>query len=606
MRRVSILVRKDRDFKLTATYWAARFQLIHEVAAGVPLLEAYVAPLVPKVEFQRMLQIASRCLQGPGVLVGDLNSRHNQWDDSLNMQGIELYRWARQHNFRTKRPPEPTFTSHSGKSRIDLVFHRSPIPPTLTVLPKITHSDHVPVRAELRHVSVATMRQVPLALITNQRCHRKVREQYAQAFPDIIDSLNGTSTAASLEAHSWHLCQTTLHAYTSFCNPRSNRFRLGWTQALDSKAKLRSQLLRSANLAEKQRAKELDREIKRGFHSNRRRLQSQIGDLVAEGNPQTDHLLLKRALAVNRLSNVAPCTVGPDEFTKFMASLQPAAQHTKVVTFQQFEVPDTIRTFHTQSVSSTLKPDKSQGPDMVRTEMFKLSPDLFADTGIPLWRAVGPIAHVPSVLQSGLLVPIYKQQTDPALPTNNRPVCLTPSFRRLISTTLTHQLTAHYQSRPTQWRFRPGTNTECAIAFSYNKLRRELPIAAVMDLRKAYDSVPRQTLQNMLDKQFPAALSTVFSPLLAPMLMRTKHQRSTQIDRTLVGMPEGAPPSPFLFNLFMDGFSKPMNTDVSRRMATLLVNDLLLLARCLIDMQRLFCRSKSWAEDVQMTWALHK
>lgn len=43
-------------------------------------------------------------------------------------------------------------------------------------------------------------------------------------------------------------------------------------------------------------------------------------------------------------------------------------------------------------------------PNMIWTEMFKLSPDLFADAGLALWRDDGFIAHVPSVLRSELLV----------------------------------------------------------------------------------------------------------------------------------------------------------------------------------------------------------
>lgn len=133
---VSILYKTGSSFKVIATHAEQRFQLIHGVADGIPILGAYLTPRLPKQELQRVLATAARCMRGLGILVGDLNGRHNKWDVTYNMQGAEIHRWARRHSFLTTRPPERTFVSHSGSSRVDLVFHRSPVPQLLRSIPK--------------------------------------------------------------------------------------------------------------------------------------------------------------------------------------------------------------------------------------------------------------------------------------------------------------------------------------------------------------------------------------------------------------------------------------------------------------------------------------
>lgn len=213
---------------------------------------------------------------------------------------------------------------------------------------------------------------------------------------------------------------------------------------------------------------------------------------------------------------------------------------------------------------------------MVGTDIFKISSELFSDAVLTFWRAIGHTVHVPSLFRSGLPAPVYKQKGDPALPTNKRLVCLTSALRRLISIALTHQLTSYYPSLPMQWGFQSGTNPECAICFASNKLRRELPMAVILYLRKAYDSVQRQILQTILDGHLPHELSISFRPLLLPMLLQTNLQQSTNSVRTLVGMPQGDPPSPLLFNLFMDDYIMTTNVTVSRGLAILFVDDVLL------------------------------
>lgn len=223
-----------------------------------------------------------------------------------------------------------------------------------------------------------------------------------------------------------------------------------------------------------------------------------------------------------------------------------------------------------------------------------------------LWKAVGRLAHMPPLLTSSLLSPMYKPKGDPTLPTNHRPVSLTTAYRRMIAKDLNIELQRAYAPAHCQWCFRRGSNTECAIAYAVNQRRRLIPRTALLDLRKAYDLVPRHILQQMLDARLPSNLSTMLRPLLAPMTLTTLFQRTTATVRTLAGTPQSCPPSPTLFNIFMYSYLEVINTRPCVLRASSFVDDALLLAKTLANMQDGLEQLTRWAEQTYMQWAVSK
>lgn len=175
--------------------------------------------------------------------------------------------------------------------------------------------------------------------------------------------------------------------------------------------------------------------------------------MVAQGIPNTEKTLLKRALAVAGVNNVAPASVNPDKYMESIMSLKPPDESTPLVPMHCVEVPESFRTSLLLAINN-LKNKKSPRQGKIRTDVFTRTPGLLGDTVLALWRAVGRTAHMPALLRDGIIVPIYKQKGDPALSTNRQPVCPTSAFRRLIGTSLTHDLTQVYQSSlPNQWEF---------------------------------------------------------------------------------------------------------------------------------------------------------
>lgn len=604
---VAILHTESRPFRHIGSYSDKYFQLIHGTINGVPILAAYVTPCTPPQNFRKFLAIASRCLQGPGVLLGDLNARHQAWDDARNTQGTQLHRWAQRHNFLTHRPPEPTFRTQRGTSRVDIILHRGPAPPSIQVGDAVLGTDHRPVTAHISLSTPSTIQSIPLSLISNKTCRERARKEYKESIPPIIDAIKASHTESSLNINSRRLATATIAPWAAMCRPRSPRFRPGWTIALDNMAKKRKRLLKSPNPKDHERAKDLDKRIKRRFRQNKRHIAAQLADELESANPATECSIIKRALALEGNTEVTPANTDPDKYTSFMESLQPPRETTPLVHVNQFDVPNSFLQTLLLAIHTKLKPKKSPGPDLIRTDLFKLSPSLFANAALELWRAVGRTASIPPLLRSGLLVPIYKGKGDPEEPSNNRPVNLTPAFRRLISTALVLELQKHYkESVEHQWGFQTRTNTECAVTFAVNNLRKRLPYAVLLDLRKAFDCVPRHTLQMMVDQRLPTGLSNMFRPLLWPMRLKTKHQKASRSILTLAGVPQGDPPSPQLFNIFMDSFLTRINTSPTKGIASLFVDDVLLLARAGAEMQQLLNTSISWSDEVGMEWTIHK
>lgn len=602
---VALLYRSAIQLRRATTYTNVYFQCISGTLRGIPILACYVLPTIPRDEFAQFLQIAHQCLRGPGILVGDLNARHKAWDNYTNQHGRMLHKWALSHNFLTQRPPTPTCVTGIGESRVDIIMHRSPTPPAISTLPRSRHSDHRPVRAHVTTCQPQDYRPVPLSLLNNAALCDRARDSYKKEFPSIIKALEECSTPASLAINSRRLAHATLAPWVDVQRPKPPRLRPGWTLSLAKKAKKRSRLLRSKSPSDREKARQLDREIKHAFRRNVRKLKASLADEMANENPHTQSSLIKRAFALDGIKDVTPVKVDPYKYTSFMESLQPDPRQTPQVHTQAFTPPKDFRASLLRAIVN-LKRKKSPGPDLIRPYILKLDPSLFADAIHALWTAVGRVASVPPILRSTLISPIYKGSGDPSQPTNNRPVSLTTAFRRAIATAINDKLDHAYTPLREQWGFLKGSNTECAIAFAVGQLRRKLPKAALFDIRKAYDVVPRAILQRLVDEKLPPELSLMTRPLLAPMRLQTKGQRSTHSVCTLAGVPQGCPPSPTLFNLYMDTYIEHMNKTPDRSVATLFADDVKLLASTLVHMQNALDMSSAWAHEYKMEWSVHK
>lgn len=185
-----------------------------------------------------------------------------------------------------------------------------------------------------------------------------------------------------------------------------------------------------------------------------------------------------------------------------------------------------------------MKPKRSPAPDGFRTEIFAITPVLFAHVLMCLWRAFGQVGKLQSLFCSGLLCIVYKQKEYQTVPSNNRTIELFPSFRPVISTEITLEVRKQYFSEPNQLGFKIGMNTECETVFATNQLPQKLPYAALLDLKKAYDLAQRGILQILVDERLPLRLSVMIRAMIAPMRSRKQLQQSNNEVLTVAGVPQ--------------------------------------------------------------------
>ena len=92
-----------------------------------------------------------------------------------------------------------------------------------------------------------------------------------------------------------------------------------------------------------------------------------------------------------------------------MAAKQPAIAN--LIAAHQFPSPTSLEP-SLDEVFLTSANRKAPGPDLVRIEMLRLRPALFVSAMAALWTAVSRVGHMPSLLTSGWLVPVFKEKGD--------------------------------------------------------------------------------------------------------------------------------------------------------------------------------------------------
>lgn len=174
----------------------------------------------------------------------------------------------------------------------------------------------------------------------------------------------------------------------------------------------------------------------------------------------------------------------------------------------------------------------------------------------------------PAAVKEGLLCPIYKQRGSPLEPVNYRPIVVSSVLHKIYAHCLLRALRKHLEGLsgtlfPRQAGFMPGRNTLLNVLalhhmVSFQAAQRQSLHVVLLDVSKAYDSV-----------QLPTLVSTLSSLLVPPPLVAAivgmyagleyRLRLSTGLGPAFpvgIGVKQGCPLSPFLFNLYVAGLSQ--------------------------------------------------
>ena len=211
-----------------------------------------------------------------------------------------------------------------------------------------------------------------------------------------------------------------------------------------------------------------------------------------------------------------------------------------------------------------MKNKKAPGPDGILAEYIKVFGDIAEPVLLKLINVIFVNNIYPTAWTTNFLKPIFKKG-DVKDTHNYRGLAIGSAIAKLHSLILLRRLVTFVKTKnlisPNQTGFMEGCRTsdhifllQTIIEKIVKKNRKKL-FCAFVDFKKAYDTVDRSILLQQLNK---VGISGIFYKNIAAMNQRVEYSIKVQngyIDpiRSKLGLKQGCPLSPILFNLYIDG-----------------------------------------------------
>ena len=184
-----------------------------------------------------------------------------------------------------------------------------------------------------------------------------------------------------------------------------------------------------------------------------------------------------------------------------------------------------------------------------------------------LFSAMLRHGHVPPVLLKVILIPIIKKQNlNPSIRNNYRPIAISSPIIKLFESLLLTRLEKHLASPANQFGFKAHHGTYMCIfalkeIISYFKHRGSPVFACFLDASKAFDRVNHYTLfKKQIDRNVPVYLVRIIVYWFCMLTFRVRWG-STVCDYFSCsnGVPQGSILSPLLFNVYVSDLSDKLN-----------------------------------------------
>ncbi|KAI0562920.1 Endonuclease-reverse transcriptase [Gracilaria domingensis] len=604
------------------------YQYVAIKAQGVSTVGLYLSPAATIQQTRECLHDIEELISLPFIIMGDLNARHKDWDKKDNTRGRFLRKHAMQRAWVINTPneatriPEPNARRES--STIDMFIARGIRLRRAEVNngPWDGCSDHRPISAisdtewpmngKNQSRKVSHLRRIQPELL------KKAAKTFEEKIPNITKEIHVCTSVQHFESIMKKLEDTLLQPWMNAKRWTPGKPRTGWSKDIHEWSKQRSKAYRRAirtkRVEDWKVYKDLDKKIKRKAKQLReRRVQETFEQLAKNSTTKSSQMLSHITRERNRRISAAlhhGSMLKHKDFAAFVATPEGKGY---VPNMQQFELD---AKFYDHVITSIREAEngKSTGPDEVFVEALKTQPELFATLLVEIWSKCGKLCYMPVSWRTARLVPIHKKG-DTRNPKNYRPITVISQLRKVVDKAIDKSIRASFTFHPAQLGFRPNVGIENAILRTTKMQHMGMRFTAVLDLRKAYDSVPRDKLMQLVNERLPKDIARMIAYILQPTILRDREneeiENMNQSYEVRIGVPQGDPPSTTLFNMYMDLYAeKVMQTTEHYRNTggglIMFADDVKLQARTKTVLQNMLDMSTTWASEYKMTWGLPK
>ena len=277
-----------------------------------------------------------------------------------------------------------------------------------------------------------------------------------------------------------------------------------------------------------------------------------------------------------------------------------------------------------QEALANLKIGKAPGPDGIPVEYIKVFGQLFEPILLKLMRLIFAENFYPLKWTVNFLKPIYKKGciTDPG---NYRGLAIGSALSKLHSIILLNRLTKYIEHKglisPNQIGFMKGSGAsdhifllQTIIEKVVKKDKKRL-YAAFIDFKKAYDTVNRDILIKRLKT---LGINGIFLRNIVAMYSKTEYSLKikgghTKAIHSNLGLKQGCPLSPMLFNLYIDDINSvlddacdPIEFQNIKINQFLYADDLVIISQSKEGLQRCLNKLYIFAETKDLTISINK
>lgn len=257
---VGLIVNPLITFEVMTKIARPEIQAVTVKMGSVVVTSIYVAPRAKKEEEIQVMDMINRISGDKAVIMGDMNSRHTEWNTATNPRGKRLKSWASKHGWHVKAANEPTYVTKAKTSNLDIFVIKGLNTERLYISREDRHggSDHLPVTVEIIDTTTIEQRKrghIPRRQRANKEIINTAEQKYEQMLPECLRQARDARNVRELEKAYDDFKRVLLEPWEHTRYRKPKRFKDFWNNRLDQMAKQRRRLYRKDLLSGSQAAK---------------------------------------------------------------------------------------------------------------------------------------------------------------------------------------------------------------------------------------------------------------------------------------------------------------------------------------------------------------